>query len=87
MREVLIEHLASTRLSSLAAGLVGVASVVVGVYLLATSVAVYALMGAQYQGGANGKPYFQGRTAARLEMANGSYAIVATSGERYGPGF
>lgn len=59
-----------------------------GVFLLATSGAVYALMGAPYQGGANGKPYFQGRTAARLEFAaDGRYAIVATSGERYGPGF
>ena len=36
MKQVVIEHLAGTRLSSLAAGLVGVASVLVGVYLLVT---------------------------------------------------
>jgi len=36
MKQVVIEHLASTRLSSLAAGLVGVASVLVGMYLLVT---------------------------------------------------
>ncbi|HMC81008.1 MAG TPA: CHAP domain-containing protein [Acidimicrobiia bacterium] len=59
-----------------------------GVLLLATSGAVYALMGAPYQGGANGKDYFRGRTAARLEATtDGRYAIVALSGERYGPGF
>ena len=34
MKQVVVEHLANTRLSSLAAGLVGVASVLVGVYLL-----------------------------------------------------
>jgi len=34
MKQIVIEHLASTRLSSLAAGLVGVASVLVGLYLL-----------------------------------------------------
>lgn len=36
MKQVVIEHLASMRLSSLAAGLVGVASVLVGAYLVAT---------------------------------------------------
>jgi hypothetical protein len=34
MKQVVIEHLANTRLSSLAAGLVRVASVLVGVFLL-----------------------------------------------------
>ncbi|HEV7534036.1 MAG TPA: CHAP domain-containing protein [Acidimicrobiia bacterium] len=59
-----------------------------GILLLATSGSVYALLGAPYQGGANGKDYFRGRTAARLELtSDGRYAIVATSGERYGPGF
>lgn len=59
-----------------------------GILLLATSGAVYALLGAPYQGAANGKDYFRGRTAARLELtSDGRYAIVATSGERYGPGF
>ena len=37
MKQVVIEHLASMRLSSLAAGLVGAASVLVGVYVLATN--------------------------------------------------
>lgn len=36
MKQVVIEHLATTRLSSLAAGLVGVASLVVGLYLVFT---------------------------------------------------
>ena len=36
MKQIVIEHLASVRLSSLGAGLVGVASVLVGLYLLVT---------------------------------------------------
>lgn len=36
MKQVVIEHLAATRLSSLAAGLVGVASLAVGLYLVFT---------------------------------------------------
>ncbi len=56
-----------------------------GVWLLSGSGAVYAYGGAPFHGGANAKPYFANRTAARLEPrqdANG-YVIVATSGERY----
>lgn len=58
-----------------------------GVWLLAASGAVYAFGGAPYAGAANGKDYFAGRTAARLEAAGGGYRIVATSGETYGPVF
>lgn len=56
-----------------------------GVWLLAADGAVYAIHGARYAGGANGKPYFAGRRAARIEPAGGGkiYTIVATSGERY----
>lgn len=62
-----------------------------GVWLLARSGAVYAFGGAPYQGAANGKAYFAGRVAARLELVLDDgvpkYRIVATSGETYGPGF
>lgn len=56
-----------------------------GVWLLSADGAVYAIHGARYAGGANGKPYFQGRRAARIEPgpAPKIYTIVATSGERY----
>lgn len=59
-----------------------------GSWLLAQDGAVFAFDGARYLGGANGKAYFAGRTASHLEVtADGRYTIVATSGERYGPGF
>jgi hypothetical protein len=55
-----------------------------GVWLVATSGAVYAFGAAPYCGGANGQPYFVGRNAARIEPnARGGYDIIATSGERY----
>jgi hypothetical protein len=58
-----------------------------GAWLLAKSGAVYAFGGAPYAGAPNGKDYFAGRTAARLNLVNGTYQVVATSGETYGPGF
>lgn len=58
-----------------------------GAWLLAASGAVYAFGGAPYLGAANGKDYFAGRKAARLNLVDGQYQIVATSGETYGPGF
>lgn len=58
-----------------------------GSWLLAKDGAIYAIGGAPYQGGANGKDYFAGRTAARLELVGDKYQIIATSGEKYGPGF
>lgn len=61
-----------------------------GAWNLASSGAVYAWGGAPYHGGANGKAYFNGRKAARVELPNAQevsagkvYTIVATSGERY----
>lgn len=54
-----------------------------GVWLLAPDGAIYAFAGAQYRGGANGQPYFEGRRAARLEANGEGYVIVAESGERY----
>lgn len=45
--------------------------------------AIYTFGPAQYLGGANGKDYFAGRHAARLEATPAGYVIVATSGERY----
>lgn len=57
-----------------------------GVWLLAASGAVYAFGGAPFRGGANGKDYFRGRKAARLQLhADGLYEIVATSDEKYAP--
>lgn len=53
-----------------------------GVWLLAASGAVYAFE-CPYKGAANGKDYFAGRSAARLELNGDGYTIVATSGERY----
>lgn len=58
-----------------------------GAWLLAASGAVYAFGGAPYLGGPNGKAYFEGRVAARLEPVDGKYTVVAESGEKYGPGF
>lgn len=55
-----------------------------GAWLLAISGAVYAFGGAPFLGGANGKDYFIGRKAARLELNDRKgYDIIATSGERY----
>jgi hypothetical protein len=45
--------------------------------------AVFCEPSAAYVGGANGKPYFRGRRAARIVATAGGYEIVATSGERY----
>jgi hypothetical protein len=58
-----------------------------GVWCLGPDGAVYAWGGAPYLGGCNGKPYFAGRTAARLNLVDGKYQVVATSGEVYGPVF
>lgn len=59
-----------------------------GSWLLGKDGSVYAFDGARYLGGPNGKPYFVGRTAHHLEVtADGRYAVVASSGEQYGPGF
>ena len=58
-----------------------------GAWLLAASGAVYAYGGAPYLGAANGKDYFVNRVAARLELVEDKYRIIASSGEAYGPGF
>lgn len=58
-----------------------------GAWLLAASGAVYAFGGAPFLGAPNGKDYFRGRVAARLEAVNDAYCVVAESGEKYGPGF
>ncbi|MES1975835.1 MAG: hypothetical protein V4472_25535 [Pseudomonadota bacterium] len=62
-----------------------------GAWMLAASGALYAVGGAPFVGGVNGKPFFAGRTAATLELpdAAGKAAgyqviIVDTAGERYG---
>lgn len=61
-----------------------------GAWLLAASGAVYAYGGAPYFGGTNGRPWFAGRQAARLELptvdeaaAGKRYVVIAGSGERY----
>ncbi len=59
-----------------------------GSWLLGRDGGVFAFDGARFLGSAAGKPYFAGRTAAQLEVtADGRYVVVASSGERYGPGF
>jgi len=58
-----------------------------GAWLLAASGAVYAFGGAPYRGSPAGKDYFAGRKAARLNLVDGSYQVVAESGELYGPVF
>ena len=61
-----------------------------GAWVLCESGAIYAFGGAPFRGGANGKPYFAGRHAARLVLRrygflgrNVGYTIIATSGESY----
>lgn len=58
-----------------------------GVWILLEDGAIWTLGNAQYKGGTNGKDYFAGRKAARLEPSGDGYVIVATSGEKYGPVF
>lgn len=58
-----------------------------GVWCLGPDGSIYAWGGAPYLGGANGKPYFAGRTAARLNLVDGKYQIVDVTGATYGPGF
>lgn len=61
-----------------------------GIWGLAASGAVYALEGAPYCGGANGKAYFAGRSAARFVDLNPDeiragrvYVIASKDGNRY----
>lgn len=56
-----------------------------GFWLLLEDGAIWSFGNAQYKGGVNGKDYFVGRKAARLEPNGDGYAIIATSGERYVP--
>lgn len=51
--------------------------------------AVFCEPAASYMGGANGKSYFAGRTAARIDPVRHQrgYIITATSEETYGPDF
>lgn len=69
-----------------------------GSWLLLTDGSIQAFDGARYLGGCNEKAYFAGRTAKALAVGSAmtaeeraarpdGYVIVATSGERYGPGF
>lgn len=55
-----------------------------GAWCVAASGAIYAWGGAPHFGGANGKDYFKGRKAARLELReSGGYVIVDEQNERY----
>lgn len=49
--------------------------------------AVFCEPSAAYMGGANGKPYFHGRHAARITAVTGGYQITDSAGEKYGPKF
>lgn len=61
-----------------------------GAWLLANDGSVWSFGGAVYYGAVNGKPYFAGRTPARIELPNDGeaahgkkYTVIASSGERY----
>jgi hypothetical protein len=61
-----------------------------GSWAVAADGSVYAFGGAPYFGGTNGKPYFAGFTAARIELPNAEesaqgrkYVVVATASEKH----
>lgn len=54
-----------------------------GVWILTLDGAIYALKGAPYLGGANGKPYFVNRLASRLDPFGNGYTIRDTAAEPY----
>jgi N-acetyl-anhydromuramyl-L-alanine amidase AmpD len=54
-----------------------------GVWLFASSGAVYAFGGAPVKGNVKGQPYFTGRFVATAEPHGDGFTIVSTSGERY----
>lgn len=55
-----------------------------GAWIVGPDGAVYAVGGAPYKGGANGKPYWGTRRAARIEPnSRGGYTITATDGKQY----
>jgi hypothetical protein len=58
-----------------------------GVWVLSKDGAVRAFRGARYLGATNGKDYWGDREAKALEPVGDAYAIIATSNEKYGPGF
>lgn len=58
-----------------------------GAWLVASSGSIYAFAGAPYLGSPAGHDYFVGRKAARLELVDGKYRVIAESGEGYGPSF
>lgn len=49
--------------------------------------AVFCIPADAYLGGCNGKSYFVGRHAARIEPTPGGYQIVDSANEKYGPRF
>ena len=58
-----------------------------GVWVLSRDGAVRPYRGARSLGEPKGHHYWEGREAAHLDAVGTEYAVVATSGERYGPGF
>lgn len=55
-----------------------------GAVAVAADGSVYALGSARYVGGPFGQPYWQGRSAARIEpLGEAGYTVVATTGETY----
>lgn len=54
-----------------------------GSWVLGQDGAVFAVGGAQYHGGANGQPYFQGRKAAQIEALGNGYVVIDETGSRY----
>lgn len=58
-----------------------------GVWALLEDGTVRPFRGARSLGEPKGHDYWAGRTAQRFEPVGDAYAVIATSGERYGPGF
>lgn len=58
-----------------------------GFWVLSKDGSIRAYRGARYLGATNGKDYWGDREAKALEAVGDAYAILATTNERYGPGF
>lgn len=58
-----------------------------GIWVLSADGAVRNYRGARHLGEPKGHDYWSGRIAAHFDAVGDAYAVIATSGERYGPGF
>lgn len=58
-----------------------------GIWVLSADGAIRNYRGARHLGEPKGHDYWIGRQARELAAVGDAYAVIATSGERYGPGF